>query len=53
MNTYIVKEDGYPYPITINIFTTNDKEEAIKVMREKYGRWTVVYENNVPIGAMK
>ena len=54
MRTYIVKEDGFPYPNTVNIFTTTDKQEAIKVMEEVSGRWTVVYDKNgEAIGAMK
>lgn len=53
MRTYIVKEDSFPWPNTRNVFTTNDKQEAIKVMEEVSGRWTVVYEDGVPIGAME
>ena len=57
MRTYVVKEDGpfngLSYPDTINICTTNNKQEAIKVMEEKYDRWTVVYdEDGEVIGAM-
>lgn len=53
MITYTVKENDFPYPKTKDIFSTSNKQEAIKIMEEVNGRWTVVYVDGVPIGAME